>query len=67
MARLARIVIPDIPHHITHRGNRRQTVFFGDGDCRAYLALLRQFTGEACDLEYQSSPEYQLPCERPMC
>ena len=28
MARLARIVIPSVPHHVTQRGNRRQQVFF---------------------------------------
>jgi putative transposase len=42
MARLARIVIPGIPHHVTQRGNRRQPVFFGGGDYRAYLALLAE-------------------------
>src|SRR5271167_4440988 len=42
MARLARIVVPGVPHHVTQRGNRRQAVFFGDGDCRAYLALLTE-------------------------
>jgi putative transposase len=40
MARLARIVIPGLPHHVTQRGNRRQPVFFGEADYRAYLALL---------------------------
>ena len=47
MARLARIVIPSVPHHVTQRGNRRQTVFFGDGDYRAYLALLTEHTRAA--------------------
>ena len=28
MARLARVVIPEVPHHIAQRGNRRQAVFF---------------------------------------
>jgi len=42
MARLARIVIPGVAHHITQRGNRRQPIFFSDDDRRAYLALLRQ-------------------------
>jgi len=32
MARLARLVIPGLPHHITQRGNRRQQAFFNDGD-----------------------------------
>jgi putative transposase len=40
MARLARIVIPQVAHHVTQRGNRRMPVFFGDDDRRAYLALL---------------------------
>jgi putative transposase len=47
MARLARIVVPDIPHHVTQRGNRRQTVFFGDDDYRAYLGLLGEYTSKA--------------------
>lgn len=47
MARLARIVIPHIPHHVTQRGNRRQDVFFGDDDYRAYLALLAEHTRRA--------------------
>lgn len=40
MARLARIVIPGVPHHVTQRGNRRLPVFFSDDDRRRYLALL---------------------------
>jgi putative transposase len=47
MARLARIVVPLIPHHVTQRGNRRQTVFFSDDDYRRYLDLLREYTGAA--------------------
>ena len=40
MARLARVVVPDVPHHITQRGNRRQDVFFSDADYSAYTALI---------------------------
>lgn len=40
MARLARVVIPGVPHHITQRGNRREKVFFEDGDYALYLDLL---------------------------
>lgn len=40
MARLARIVVPGIPHHVTQRGNRREPVFFKADDYRAYLKLL---------------------------
>lgn len=28
MARIARIVVPGLPHHVTQRGNRREQVFF---------------------------------------
>ncbi len=42
MARLARLVVSAVPHHVTQRGNRRQTVFFSDDDYRAYLALLTE-------------------------
>lgn len=47
MARLARIVIPSVPHHVTQRGNRRQAVFFSDDDYRAYLELLSEYAGKA--------------------
>lgn len=36
MPRRARIVIPDTPHHVTQRGNRRQQTFFRDGDYLRY-------------------------------
>jgi putative transposase len=40
MPRVARIVVPGVPHHITQRGNNREDVFFGDDDRRVYLELL---------------------------
>jgi putative transposase len=40
MARLARVVIPQVPHHVTQRGNRRQEVFFDDSDYAAYRELI---------------------------
>ena len=42
MARIARIVVPDCPHHVTQRGNRRQPTFFCDRDYRDYLELLAE-------------------------
>jgi REP element-mobilizing transposase RayT len=42
MARLARIVIPGIPYHVTQRGNRRQQTFFEDGDYALYRDLLAE-------------------------
>ncbi len=47
MARLARVVVPGLPHHVTQRGNRRQEVFFSDLDYRHYLDLLTRYSGEA--------------------
>ena len=40
MARIARIVVPGLPHHITQRGNRRQPTFFNDSDFTAYRRLI---------------------------
>lgn len=47
MARLARVVVPGIPHHITQRGNRRQDVFFGEEDYEIYLSLMREWCKKA--------------------
>lgn len=41
MARLARVVVPGTPHHVTQRGNRRGPIFLEPGDERLYLNLLR--------------------------
>lgn len=37
MARIARVVAPGIPHHVTQRGNRRQPTFFQPSDYQYYL------------------------------
>jgi hypothetical protein len=42
MARLARIVVPGLRHHVTQRGNRREAIFFEDGDHEVYLDLLAE-------------------------
>ncbi|MGQ0659791.1 transposase [Sphingosinicella sp.] len=39
MARLARLVIPGLPHHVTQRGNGRQRTFFEEADYALYLDL----------------------------
>ena len=44
MARLARIVVPGLPHHVRQRGNRREAIFFDDGDHEVYLDLLAEQT-----------------------
>ena len=43
MPRLARVILPGYPHHIIQRGNRRQDVFFCDGDYFFYLDLLKEW------------------------
>lgn len=40
MARIARVIVPGIPHHITQRGNRRQQTFFCDEDYRSYISFI---------------------------
>ena len=40
MARLARVVVPDHPHHVTQRGNGRARTFFGGSDYTLYRDLL---------------------------
>jgi len=44
MARIARVVVPGVPHHVTQRGNRRQQTFFREEDYQTYLDLM----GEWC-------------------
>lgn len=42
MARLPRVVIADVAHHVTQRGNARQVIFVDDADRLVYLELLRE-------------------------
>jgi putative transposase len=44
MPRTARVVVPNVAHHIVQRGNRRQDVFFTVEDYRMYLSLLNKAT-----------------------
>ena len=43
MARMARVVAPGLPHHITQRGNRRMETFFAEADYREYLYLMAEW------------------------
>jgi putative transposase len=47
MARLARVVVPGHPHHVTQRGNGRARTFFEDGDYALYRDLLAAHCREA--------------------
>jgi putative transposase len=51
MARLARIVVPGLPHHVTQRGNRRETTFFKKDDYALYRDWLATSSDRAgCDV-----------------
>ena len=43
MARMPRLVVPNYPHHVTQRGNRRMKTFFHDEDYRYYLELVSRY------------------------
>ena len=45
MPRIARVVVPGLPHHVTQRGNRRADVFFERQDRVRYLSLLGKYIG----------------------
>jgi len=47
MARLARVVVPGVPHHVTQRGNGRARTFFDDADYALYRDLLAEHCGKA--------------------
>lgn len=44
MPRHARIVIPELAHHITQRGNARRAVFLTAQDRMVYLGLLQEYS-----------------------
>ena len=44
MARIARVVVPEYPHHITQRGVRSMAIFGGGDDRRRYLSFMREET-----------------------
>jgi putative transposase len=48
MARIAGVVVPGLPHHVTRRGNRREPVFFRAEDyrfCRRLIATAARRAG----------------------
>jgi len=38
------VVVVDVPHHVTQRGNARQAILSSDSDRRTYLELLREYS-----------------------
>ena len=67
MARVARIVVPGMPHHLTQRGNRRRQTFFCADDYAEYLELMAEWT-RACRVEiwaYCLMPNHVHPIAAP--
>ena len=42
MPRMARVIVPNCPHHIVQRGHNRKSVFISDEDYRYYLSTLEK-------------------------
>ena len=47
MPRMARVVIPNVPHHVTQRGNRRQPTFFRPDDYVIYRKIAAEVFRDA--------------------
>ena len=47
MPRIARLVLPGSPHHVTQRGTDRQIVFHTQRDRRVYLDLLTEYSRQS--------------------
>lgn len=58
MPRIARLVVPGYPHHVTQRGNRRQRTFFEKADFEAYVSLL-------CELKERAAVDIWGYCMMP--
>lgn len=43
MSRIARVVAPGQPHHVTQRGNRRLPTFFHEDDFATYIDLMAEW------------------------
>lgn len=43
MPTIARVVVPEVPHHVVQRGNRRQSTFFAEEDYELYKELLSRW------------------------
>ena len=43
MPRIARVMVPNVPYHVTQRGNYRQNVFESEEDKQVYLDFFEQY------------------------
>ena len=46
MPRLARVVVPGHPYHVTQRGNGRQPIFLSNDDRYRYLAWIQHYSSQ---------------------
>ena len=46
MPRIARLLAINYPHHITQRGNNKETVFFDEEDRKSYLKILKKYSDQ---------------------
>ncbi|NUO10135.1 MAG: hypothetical protein HUU08_15950 [Candidatus Brocadia sp.] len=60
MSRIARVVIPEVPNHVTQRGNCRLQTFFCDEDYKTYRDLMSQWCTH-WTLKYGPLPDVK-PC-----
>jgi hypothetical protein len=44
MARIATVVIPGLPYHVTQRSNRREDVFFGEANWQRYWDFVLEYS-----------------------
>ena len=44
MTRIARVVVPNFPHHVIQRGNRRQKTFFCEDEYQYYVELVSEYS-----------------------
>lgn len=58
MSRIARVVNPGYPHHITQRGNNKQSIFRDSREKKFYLYLLKKYS-------YQCSCKVHAYCLMP--
>jgi putative transposase len=55
MARFARVVVPGLPHHVTQRGNRREPIFFENGDHDVTCDMLAEQTRHGIEIDLEEN------------
>lgn len=46
MPRIARVVVPNYPHHVTQRGTNRTDIFIDDSDRKYFLQCLKEYANK---------------------